>query len=233
MGGNFKPLPRTKYVLSGTSAYYFATTLNHELCHALGLGHPFQGLSSCADASVNANCWNLNSPPGPDCDAWSKVSNNLMDTNADQAALSPCQVGTIQNNLNTCLKSRFVYKCSNCLPTVANFDLSPGTCGQLTNIWLDGRASWDYFKFKLETDRLDSGDNLVVGTHYETTPWRRLGREQLDALYAFLPNSTYRVQVTTYNQCGATAVRVRTLSTSDCTSLTNPASVPATVSFQR
>ena len=233
MGGNFKPLPRTKYVLSGTSAYYFATTLNHELCHALGLGHPFQGLSGCADAPVNANCWNLNSPPGPDCNAWSKVSNNLMATNADQAALSPCQVGIIQNNLNTCLKSRFVYKCSNCLPTVANFDLSPGTCGQLTNIWLDGRASWDYFKFKLEIDRLDSGGNLVVGTHYETTPWRRLGREQLDALYTFLPNSTYRVQVTTYNQCGATAVRVRTLSTSDCTSLTNPASVPATVSFQR
>lgn len=69
-----------------------ASVLNHEIGHALGLEHTWYGASGCADAPANANCWNLNSPAGTACNTTSKVSNNLMDYNACQCAVSPCQV---------------------------------------------------------------------------------------------------------------------------------------------
>ena len=215
----------TKHVMNGTPAWAMAATANHELCHALGLGHPFQNLSGCADAPMHPNtqpggpylnCWNLNNPATTDCDTLTEVSNNVMDYNASSIALSPCQIGIMQNNLNTCLQSRYVYKCSDCLPTKATFDLPASTCGNLTNIWLDGRASWENHYFKLEIDRLNALGQPISQAHFETTQWRVLGREQLDSLYFFATNTTYRVKVTTYNYCGSTSVRVRNFSTEAC-----------------
>jgi len=132
-----------------------------------------------------------------------------MDYNAYQEALSPCQIGIIQDNLNTCLQSRYVYACSDCQPTIANFDL-PAHSNGVSNIWLDGRASWNCGSFKLEIDQVKVvnndliGTTLVGGTHYEAVNYRPLGREQLDAAYPFADNSTYWVRVTTYtpSQCG-------------------------------
>ena len=139
-----------------------------------------------------------------------------MDYNAEQTSLSPCQIGIIHNNLNTCLASRFVYKCSNCMPTVASFDLPAMTCGGLTNIWLDGRATWNNHSYKLEIDRVDGYGVPIAGTHYDNTVGLRLERVQLDAYYTFTPYSTYRVKITSYNNCGSVSVRVRTFSTNPC-----------------
>ena len=208
MGSGGQPVD--EYVLSGTTAWDMASAVNHELCHLLGLDHPFQGISTCADAPVSANCWNLNQPATADCNAWNKVSNNLMDYNANQSSLSPCQVGIIQNNLNTCLQSRYVYTCSDCEPTIATFELPASSPGAV-NIWLDGRATWNCGSYKLEIDRVEVvnndiiGTRLVSGTHYEAINYRALGRERLDAIYPFLDNHTYWVRVTTYtpNGCGA------------------------------
>jgi hypothetical protein len=224
--------PWTKYIVGNTGAWDMAGAVNHELCHLLGLNHPYEyssyGWGECPDAPANANCWNVDLN-NSNCNDLSKVSNNVMDYNASQSALAPCQIGIIQNNLNTCLKSRFVYKCSDCMPPIANFELPPGTCGSLANIWLDGRATWNANSFNLEIDQVyNAAPTIVVpGTHYEAYNWRPLGREQLDALYTFAANSIYQVKITvrTPNGC-ATAVRVRTFNTSACSNLTIPTPLP-------
>ena len=156
-----------------------------------------------------------------------------MDTNVAQSSLSPCQVGIVQNNLNSCLQGRFVYKCSPCPQTRANFDLPASSCGSLTNIWLDGRASWNGSSFKLEIDQFNRaapndfvGSFPIAGTHYESDNFRAVGREQLDAVYTFAANKLYRVKITTYtgSYCSS-SVRTQFFTTNPCTStsLTGPA----------
>jgi len=155
--------PWTNYILNGAQPWQIASALNHELCHLLGLQHPFEGLSTCADAPTHPNaqpsiyyypqCWNLNSND-PNCDAWTKVSNNLMDYNAAQSSLSICQIGIVQDNLNACLQDRYVYKCSNCLPTRANFRLffGDGVTVPYYGLLMDGRATYHEHSFKIEID---------------------------------------------------------------------------------
>lgn len=105
-------------------------------------------------------------------------------------------------------------RCSTCLPTYANFELPASTCGSVTGIWLDGRATWANHYFKLEIDRFDARGILIPSTHFETTLWRAVGREQLDALYTFTTNCRYRVKLTSYTNCGASSVRVKEMNTS-------------------
>lgn len=222
--------PWTKYILAGTAAWEMASTVNHELGHLLGLNHPFQSASFnwgvCSDAPASANCWNLNEPPGPDCNAWSKISNNLMDYNADQSSLSPCQIGIIHNNLNTCLRSRFVYKCSDCMPPLATFDLSVEAGCMPAAIWLDGRAAWNNNSFGIEIDQVNAASPTVPlpGTHYQDYNWSRgVGRERLDAVYPFAANRTYRVKLTVLTPDGcATARQVRTFTTPPCVRMPDP-----------
>jgi hypothetical protein len=69
--------------------------LNHETGHALGLSHSWGGNDGCEDTPTHPNCWYFaDSPP---CD--SLVSNNMMDYNAWQAALTPCQIGRVMRNV--------------------------------------------------------------------------------------------------------------------------------------
>ena len=67
--------------------------LNHELGHSLGLAHTWRGNDGCEDTPNNPNCWNNNNPPTPQCEV---ASNNVMDYNASQSALTPCQIGKVQ-----------------------------------------------------------------------------------------------------------------------------------------
>jgi hypothetical protein len=69
--------------------------LNHEVGHIMGLSHSWSGNDGCDDTPKHPNCWNK-STKAP-CDSlW---SNNLMDYNAYQNALSPCQIGRILKNI--------------------------------------------------------------------------------------------------------------------------------------
>lgn len=63
--------------------------LNHEVGHSFGLAHTWSGNDGCDDTPRHPNCWNVT--PDPPCD--SLLSNNMMDYNAHQAAVTPCQIG--------------------------------------------------------------------------------------------------------------------------------------------
>lgn len=67
---------------------------NHEVGHCLGLPHTWGGYDGCDDTPSHPNCWNKTAS-GPCKTQW---SNNMMDYNAHQIALTPCQIGKIHKN---------------------------------------------------------------------------------------------------------------------------------------
>lgn len=69
----------------------YATLLNHEVGHVMSLRHAWISRDGCDDTPIHKNCFsNTGRPP---CDGV--VSNNLMDYNASQMAITPCQIGKI------------------------------------------------------------------------------------------------------------------------------------------
>lgn len=192
------------YTSLSVQPWQLASTINHEVGHLLGLGHTHTGQSRCADTPANANCWNLNAPPGTNCDQLSEVSNNLMDYNAGQVALSPCQLVQTRFVLDNCGR-RYVAFCGSCLPSTIRFSLPEQMCGIQPTILLDGRESFNEAYFTLSIDRLDASGRPIPATHFEQTNWRQLGIESLHTLYSFAAGSRYRVTVTGGN-CAASAL---------------------------
>ena len=73
---------------SGRAPSEYAGVFNHEMGHILGLRHTWNVNDGCDDTPMHSNCWNKSELPP--CDQES--SNNLMDYNAHQSAITPCQI---------------------------------------------------------------------------------------------------------------------------------------------
>lgn len=81
---------------NGGAAWRYATLLNHEIGHVLGLRHSWLRRDGCDDTPPNPNCYSTTGTPP--CDG--PVSNNMMDYNNSQMAITPCQLGIIHRNFN-------------------------------------------------------------------------------------------------------------------------------------
>ncbi len=82
---------------SGEPAWNYAGLLVHELCHVLGLRHTWNINDGCEDTPRHPNCWSQ-TQTAP-CDE--PISNNVMDYNPHQNALTPCQIQKIHTSIAT------------------------------------------------------------------------------------------------------------------------------------
>ncbi len=72
-------------------SWNYGTVLNHEIGHVMSLRHSWISNDGCEDTPKHKNCYS-NTGKAP-CDGV--ISNNLMDYNHSQMALTPCQIGKV------------------------------------------------------------------------------------------------------------------------------------------
>ncbi len=88
-------------VHDGMKPWKMATNLNHEVGHSFGLSHSWYKNDGCEDTPPHPNCW---APSKTNSKCKDKVSNNMMDYNNSQMAITPCQLGKINlmmSDINT------------------------------------------------------------------------------------------------------------------------------------
>ena len=89
--GNCIKLPGPKQL--NEPGWNYSAIFNHEMGHILGLRHTWKYNDDCADTPLHSNCWNYDGPPP--CDT--EYSNNLMDYNTHQSAITPCQINLMHS----------------------------------------------------------------------------------------------------------------------------------------
>jgi hypothetical protein len=81
---------------NGEESWKYATLINHEIGHVMGLKHSWIRRDGCDDTPRHNNCYQSNGEPP--CDGL--ASNNMMDYNNSQMAITPCQLGIIHRNIS-------------------------------------------------------------------------------------------------------------------------------------
>ena len=94
LGTSLKIAGMQKHGVPG--AWRFAALMNHEIGHIFGLRHSWYRNDGCDDTPPNPNCWS-SKEEGP---CAGLTSNNMMDYNNQQIAITPCQIGIVKKNIH-------------------------------------------------------------------------------------------------------------------------------------
>ena len=94
LGTSLKIAGIKKYGVNG--AWRFSALMNHEVGHIFGLRHSWYKNDGCDDTPPNPNCWS----PKDEGPCVGPTSNNMMDYNNQQIAITPCQIGTVKMNMH-------------------------------------------------------------------------------------------------------------------------------------
>lgn len=79
-----------------TGSWRFASLMNHEIGHIFGLRHSWYKNDGCEDTPPNPNCWS----PKEEGPCAGAISNNVMDYNNTQMAITPCQIGVVKKYMH-------------------------------------------------------------------------------------------------------------------------------------
>jgi len=77
-------------------SWHYGTLLNHEIGHIFGLKHSWIRNDGCDETPKHDNCWQ---DYGKGKCAGKVASNNFMDYNNSQMAITPCQMGIVRKNI--------------------------------------------------------------------------------------------------------------------------------------
>ena len=218
---------RRAQILNQADPWFLGGILNHEVGHVLGLLHTYPDplpqpwttnwpdADYLSDTPNNPNCWQSSDSL---CAAlgW-PASNNTMDYNPCQCALSPMQLGVIDTNLNG-RQASLVEACGSCAPTHAQFVLEAGGAivsdGAYYNprgaaLRLNGVASFGENEHTITVHKVAgigcvaSTGNKWQYTHSGAVDWiphpslDTLRYMELPQFYAFGTNAVYRIKLET------------------------------------
>lgn len=244
-----------RYLQHGVNTKKFiARVLNHEIGHNLSLYHAWGYLNGQSDecdfdpilgydeTPFNNNCWEQGDPSQTDdgqptwftpcigfgcCDEKHEISNNFMDYNAIQQAVTPCQINRMHNDLDDPYSSTYLNSCNGCNPSNSFFYLPSSVCLKPNiPIELDGRGSWNYSGKMIAIDEVAYvGSTTSLGNVSNSFSFGSIGVIDLKSIYTFQVGKVYRVQLTTTSSCANhTSVKYITIKNPDCTS--NPLNPP-------
>ena len=94
LGTSLKVAGVRKYPLK--EVWKFASVSNHEIGHIFGLRHSWYKNDGCDDTPPHPNCWSRTE----EGKCSGVISNNMMDYNNIQRALTPCQIGMVMKTMH-------------------------------------------------------------------------------------------------------------------------------------
>lgn len=223
-----------------------ASSMIHEIGHAMSLQHTWSGPDDCNDTpegflydlykdgncfkNQRANCWkydpSIKGCPRAPCDDWSKVSNNYMDYNQQfPRAFTVCQVDKIQRDLSG-PGSSYIHSCNGCAPARAFFHLESPVmiCPKQPSVLLDAQASVNETRYQIDIEDINN----------KTKSWHsgwiegEADKMYLSEYYKFRPNRQYRIRLTVDSDtCAGVHVFEQVIQTIKC----QPAPPPQEISL--
>ena len=201
--------------------FYYAHIINHELGHVLGLNHPFgcpntsnpdgctDTYTFCPKSNFEPIAPQTNPYNGQSCPTspTNTCSNTFLDYHINHAAVTPCQITTMHNSLQTTAGMNY-YDC-NCLNPVSSFYLLYGSSGTLylecseddatVSVFIDASAT--QYENTFEVTVMDV-NFPASGYLYSKIYYGPASTIDLRNIYPYLSaGSTYQVTLRAINTC--------------------------------